>query len=473
MAGTVEIMGFIVAEARRQTGHIITMDVLPEARRAGIGSSLLQAAEDRLRQRVRPSWNWRPLWIMPPAISSTSAKDISWKRPSPGYYSNTSGRADEMRKDLARRTRKAFRCTTREASARDAAGRVSPLVALAQDEIKHTTPGKRENHHENCNPGRTRFFQSSGRRSDGATGKGSFRVRAHWTSSTVSRGAVGGAVIPIENSLAGSVAEHFDLLLSRDVHIVREFRLRIVHNLIALPARNFATSGRSFPIRGARSVSAIVCAQPQTRAGPVYDTAGSVKHVVADRLRDAAGIASRHAPRIRRQDSEGRHRRRQENSTRFFLIQTRQAAGSASSGQDLGSRSASATCGGSFKALSVFALRDISLSKIDRVNARTPLGILVFRGHCSAATTKAARNALHHLKEVAELVKVARHLSAGLSFLGRKKAKSRNVHNGVELSSYVHRIPISSHFQCLVKNRKPFRIQHLAGSPAFFWRIGS
>jgi prephenate dehydratase len=55
----------------------------------------------------------------------------------------------------------------------------------------------------------------------------------------VGKGLVGGAVIPIENSLAGSVAEHFDLLLSREVHVVREFRLRIVHNLIALPGTKF------------------------------------------------------------------------------------------------------------------------------------------------------------------------------------------------------------------------------------------
>src|SRR6266566_9654406 len=51
----------------------------------------------------------------------------------------------------------------------------------------------------------------------------------------VGRGSVGGAVIPIENSLAGSVAEHFDLLLTRKVFIERELRLRIVHNLIAAP----------------------------------------------------------------------------------------------------------------------------------------------------------------------------------------------------------------------------------------------
>src|SRR5882762_8008038 len=55
----------------------------------------------------------------------------------------------------------------------------------------------------------------------------------------VGRGSVGGAVIPIENSLAGSVAEHFDLLLSRDVFIQSEFPLRIVHKLIAAPGVHF------------------------------------------------------------------------------------------------------------------------------------------------------------------------------------------------------------------------------------------
>ena len=44
-----EIIAFLVAEAYRRQGHIITIDVLPSARRAGVGSSLLTAAEDRLR----------------------------------------------------------------------------------------------------------------------------------------------------------------------------------------------------------------------------------------------------------------------------------------------------------------------------------------------------------------------------------------------------------------------------------------
>ncbi len=42
------ILGFIVAETRRKSGHIITIDVVAEARRAGVGSALLRAAEDQL-----------------------------------------------------------------------------------------------------------------------------------------------------------------------------------------------------------------------------------------------------------------------------------------------------------------------------------------------------------------------------------------------------------------------------------------
>lgn len=49
-AQAAQILGFVVAEYRRKTGHIITIDVLQEARRAGIGSALLHAAEEQLRK---------------------------------------------------------------------------------------------------------------------------------------------------------------------------------------------------------------------------------------------------------------------------------------------------------------------------------------------------------------------------------------------------------------------------------------
>ncbi len=53
------ILGFIVAETRRKSGHIITIDVVAEARRAGVGSALLGAAEQELRRAGAVAVDWR------------------------------------------------------------------------------------------------------------------------------------------------------------------------------------------------------------------------------------------------------------------------------------------------------------------------------------------------------------------------------------------------------------------------------
>ena len=53
-------------------------------------------------------------------------------------------------------------------------------------------------------------------------------------------GSVDAAVLPIENSLHGSVAEHYDLLLAQPVRIARESLLRVRHNLIARPGVELA-----------------------------------------------------------------------------------------------------------------------------------------------------------------------------------------------------------------------------------------
>jgi prephenate dehydratase len=108
----------------------------------------------------------------------------------------------------------------------------------------------------------------------------------------VVNGQVDGAVLPIENSLHGSVAEHYDLLLEQAVKLVRESSLRIRHNLIAAPGVELAE------IRHVLShpVALSQCRRflrdfAQADALPFYDTAGSVKHVIAAGLRDTAGVA--------------------------------------------------------------------------------------------------------------------------------------------------------------------------------------
>jgi prephenate dehydratase len=139
-------------------------------------------------------------------------------------------------------------------------------------------------------------------------------------------GAVDAAVIPIENSLAGSVLEHYDLLLAHDVAVESEWLLRIRHNLIGVPG---ATVER---IRQAYShpVALAQCRRffqehPGIESVAFYDTAGSVKQLMELREASVAAIASAQAAshyggEILRAGIEDNA----ENYTRFFLIRTRE-----------------------------------------------------------------------------------------------------------------------------------------------------
>src|SRR5579872_7283876 len=104
------------------------------------------------------------------------------------------------------------------------------------------------------------------------------------------------AVIPIENTLAGPVTEHFDLLLEHPLYIQREHRLRIRHNVIAASGSKFGDLRRvlSHPV-ALDQCRRFFREHPGIQQAPFYDTAGSVKHVIGNRERDAAGIASRQA----------------------------------------------------------------------------------------------------------------------------------------------------------------------------------
>lgn len=105
-------------------------------------------------------------------------------------------------------------------------------------------------------------------------------------------GDVDGAVLPIENSLHGSVAEHYDLLLTQPVTIARESSMRIRHNVIACPGVRLdeIRSVLSHPVALAQC-RRWQAQHPEIRALPFYDTAGGVKHITERGLRDVAAIA--------------------------------------------------------------------------------------------------------------------------------------------------------------------------------------
>lgn len=143
----------------------------------------------------------------------------------------------------------------------------------------------------------------------------------------VDEGRADGAVIPIENSLAGPVAEHYDLLLKHDVAIESESLLRIRHNLIALPGTSIEEIERvySHPVALAQCRS-FLARHPRMEAVPFYDTAGSVKHLAANGDAKAAGIASAQAAQHYGGEILARGiEDNAENYTRFFLIRKRSA----------------------------------------------------------------------------------------------------------------------------------------------------
>jgi prephenate dehydratase len=135
-------------------------------------------------------------------------------------------------------------------------------------------------------------------------------------------GTVDGAVLPIENSLHGSVAEHYDLLLQHPVRIVRESLFRVRHNVIVKPGVVLADVKRVMSHPVALSQCKLwLAAHPAIEVVSFYDTAGSVKHLMAAGLTDVAGIAPELAAReyaaevlVRGIEDHA------ENFTRFHLV---------------------------------------------------------------------------------------------------------------------------------------------------------
>jgi [ribosomal protein S18]-alanine N-acetyltransferase len=95
------IVGFIVAEGRRKIGHIITIDVVAEARRAGVGSALLGAAEEQLLRHGTATVALETPVNNETAIRFYKQQGYFVEKTVPGYYSNQMD-ALVMTKELVR-----------------------------------------------------------------------------------------------------------------------------------------------------------------------------------------------------------------------------------------------------------------------------------------------------------------------------------------------------------------------------------
>ena len=232
----------------------------------------------------------------------------------------------------------------------------------------------------------------------------------------VKEGETTGAVVPIENTLAGSVHENYDHLVNFELPIVAETSVRIVHNLIAPPGVKFSRIKRVFshPVALNQCLD-FFSRNPQIERIPYYDTAGSVKMVMEERLTDSAAIASRVAAEIygahilRRSIESDR-----QNFTRFFLLRTAAYARKRPVRASRGSAwktslvfSTRNVPGALFRALSAFALRGLNLMKIESRPLRgKPWEYLFYLDFLGRDDSPVARNALANLAEISDFLRV-------------------------------------------------------------------
>jgi arogenate/prephenate dehydratase len=222
------------------------------------------------------------------------------------------------------------------------------------------------------------------------------------------------AVIPIENTLAGSIHQNFDLLARHFLEIVAETSLRVEHNLIANPGVGLRQIKQIYSHPAAlEQCSRLLRKFKTVEKVSYYDTAGSVKYIRDQGARTAAAIASENAARIygmkilkRGVEDEP------ENYTRFLALARRGRfpRGGSKTSIVFGLKN---EAGVLFKALSVFALRNIDLSKIESRPIRgTPWEYLFYLDLLSDIRSRDCRNAFRHLKEMAPYFKILGSYSA-------------------------------------------------------------
>jgi arogenate/prephenate dehydratase len=220
-------------------------------------------------------------------------------------------------------------------------------------------------------------------------------------------GRVSHGLLPIENSTGGSIHRNYDLLLEHDVPIVAETELQVVHNLVALPGTELSQIRRvcSHP-QALAQCELFLRGLPQVEIVATYDTAGSARLIREQGLTDTAAVASARAAEIfglsvlRAGIQDYR-----DNITRFLLV-SRDA-------EPLGSADKTSIVfalpnapGALFKALSVFALRDIDLMKLESRPMRgRPWEYLFYVDLGAGRTDVRCGRAIVHLAESARWVK--------------------------------------------------------------------
>ena len=201
-------------------------------------------------------------------------------------------------------------------------------------------------------------------------------------------------MLPVENSVAGSVNRSYELLVEHDLRIFAEVILRVRHMLLAPPGTTPASlkTVRSHPQALAQCQNYL--ARHDLIPEAAADTAGSAKDLSENPEPGTAVIAGAAAAAITGLEIIDRHiEDSQLNYTRFFIL-SREDAPRAQRNKTSLVFSTPHQPGALYDCLGEFATRRISLSKIEsrpRVNRPWQyMFYLDFEGHCRDPECEAA-----------------------------------------------------------------------------------
>jgi prephenate dehydratase len=225
----------------------------------------------------------------------------------------------------------------------------------------------------------------------------------------VETGAVERGILPIENTLTGSIFRNYDLLLHHDHYsIVGETQLRIEHCLIANPGVELADVRlvRSHPQALAQCQGYLRGLGVEVEAG--YDTAGSVQHLRETGARDVAALASRLAAEVYEMDVlDETVEDDSQNFTRFLVLGREPVVAPDGEVKTSILFALHNVPGALFKALACFALRDVDLTKIEsRPIIGSPWKYRFYLDYAGHQSEGPGGRALNHLREMAAELRV-------------------------------------------------------------------
>ena len=181
----------------------------------------------------------------------------------------------------------------------------------------------------------------------------------------VADGSMQAGVVPIENSLAGSVLENYDLLLEHDVDVIGEISMPVRHFLLAPPGVSLAEVTRCCSHPQALAQCARFLAAHEIEPIAAANTAIAARDVAASGGRDTAAIASERAGQIHGLDVLAADvQTRDDNTTRFFVIARAREAGARADKASLAFTTRNVP-GALLGCLETFAARGLNLTKLE------------------------------------------------------------------------------------------------------------